>query len=283
MWGIIAMTQTSRRASRSGAQIGVFALLLLLVVALSGCVRIDRDIHVNDDGSGTYALTIGFKRDLATAYGPALVNQMTEYGENVKAKGGTYGRSDDDTYTYWKFTCPFRTPDDLNQALTSLPSLTLGSSTLSSQDQLKLSENSGPFINDFRLAGKISLLPDGQVNSATQDLFKDAHNTLVITMPGMITSHSGGTQSGNTITYTVGYAQTAEVNVASRAVNWQTVAPAGLVAGGLLGALAIFSLVLALRRPKRDPRQPAPQTPQMMASNDSPTTPSLTDSNQTWR
>jgi hypothetical protein len=261
----------------------VFVLLLALVVALSGCVRIDRDIHVNDDGSGTYALTIGFKRDQATIFGPALVNQMTEYGESVKAKGGTYGRTDDDTYTYWKFTRPFRTPDDLNQALTNLPSLTLGSSTLSSQDQLKLTENSGPFVNEFRLAGTISLIPDGQVNSTTQDLFKDAHNTLVIAMPGMITSHSGGAQSGNTITYTVGYAQTAEVNVASRAVNWQVVAPAGLVAGGLLGALAIFSLVLALRRPKRDPRQPAPQAPQMMAPNDYPTTPSLTDSNQTWR
>jgi hypothetical protein len=277
------MRQTSTRTSRSGAQIGVFALLLALVVALSGCVRIDRNIHVNDDGSGTYALTIGFKRDLATAYGPALVNQMTEYGESVKAKGGTYGRSDDDTYTYWKFTRPFRTPDDLNQALANLPSMTLGSSTLSSQDQLKLTENSGPFVNDFRLAGTISLIPSGAVNSTTQDLFKDAHNTLVITMPGMITSHSGGTQSGNTITYTAGYAQTTEVNVASRAVNWQVVTPAGLVAGGLLGALAIFSLVLALRRPKRDPRQPAPQGPQMMASNDYPTTPSLTDSNQGWR
>jgi phosphatidylinositol mannoside-binding LppM-like protein len=283
MWGIIAMTQTPGRAGRSGAQIGVFALLLMLVVALSGCVRIDRSIRVNDDGSGTYTLTIGFKRDLATTYGPALVNQMTEYGESVKAKGGTYGRSDDDTYTYWKFSRPFHTPDDLNQALTNLPSLTLGSSTLSSQDQLKLTENSGPFVNDFRLAGKISLLPDGQVNSATQDLFKDAHNTLVITMPGMITSHSGGTQAGNTITYTVGYAQSAEVDVASRAVNWQVVAPAGLVAGGLLGALAIFSLVLALRRPKRDPQQIAPQARQSMASDDYPTTPSLTDSGPTWR
>jgi hypothetical protein len=277
------MRQTSRRASGSGAQIGVFVLLLALVVALSGCVRIDRDIHVNDDGSGTYALTIGFKRDLATAYGPALVNQMTEYGESVKAKGGTYGRTDDDTYTYWKFTRPFRTPDDLNQALANLPSITIGSSTLSSQDQLKLTENSGPLVNDFRLAGTISLIPDGQVNSTTQDLFKDAHNTLVITMPGMLTSHSGGTQSGNTITYTVGYAQTAEVNVASRAVNWKTVTPAGLVAGGLLGTLAVISIFLALRRPKRDPRNPAPQTPQMMAPNDYPTTPSLTDSGPTWR
>ena len=277
------MRQTSRQTSRSGVHIGVFALLLMLVVALSGCVRIDRNIHVNDDGSGTYTLTIGFKRDLATAYGPALVNQMTEYGESVKAKGGTYGRTDDDTYTYWKFTRPFRTPDDLNQALANLPSVTLGSSTLSSQDQLKLTENSGPFVNDFRQAGTISLIPDGQVNSTTQDLFKDAHNTLAITMPGMLASHSGGSQSGNTITYTVGYAQTAEVNVASRAVNWQTATPAGLVAGGLLGALAIFSLVLALRCPKRDPRQPASQTPQMMASNDYPTTPSLTDSSQPWR
>jgi hypothetical protein len=277
------MRQTSRRASGSGAQIGVFVLLLALVVALSGCVRIDRDIHVNDDGSGTYALTIGFKRDLATAYGPALVNQMTEYGESVKAKGGTYGRTDDDTYTYWKFTRPFHTPDDLNQALANLPSVTFGSSTLSSQDQLKLTENSGPFVNDFRLAGTISLIPDGQVNSTTQDLFKDAHNTLVITMPGMLTSHSGGTQSGNTITYTVGYAQTAEVNIASRAVNWKTVTPAGLVAGGLLSTLAVVSLFLALRRPKRDPRNPASQTPQTMAPNDYPTTPSLTDSNQGWR
>ena len=66
-------------------------------------------------------------------------------------------------------------------------------------------------------------------------------------------------------------------------MNWQTVTPAGLVAAGLLGALAIFSLVLALRRPKRDPRPPAQQGPQMMASNDYPTTPSLTDSNQLWQ
>jgi hypothetical protein len=206
---------------------------------------------------------------------------MTEYGESVKAKGGTYGRSDDDTYTYWKFTRPFHTPDDLNQALADLPSLTLGSSTLSSQDQLKLTENSGPLVNDFHLAGTIALLPSGAVNSATQDLFKDAHNTLVITMPGMITSHSGGTQSGNTLTYTANYAQTTEVNVASRAVNWRVVAPAGLVVGGLLGALAILGFVVALRRPKRDPRQPLPHAPQMMASNDYPTTPSLSDSNQT--
>ena len=275
------MRQTSSYRSASGAHIAVFALLLALVFALSGCVRIDRDIHVNDDGSGTYALTLGFKRDLATAYGSALVNQMTEYGESVKAKGGTYGRSDDDTYTYWKFTRPFRTPDDLNQALTNLPSLTLGSSTLSSQDQLKLTENSGPVVNDFRLAGAISLIPNGQVNSTTQDLFKDAHNTLVITMPGMITSHSGGSQSGNTITYTVGYAQTAEVNVASRAVNWSVVAPAGLVVGGLLGALAILGFVVALRRPKGE--RPGPASPQMMAPNDYPTTPSLTDSNHTRR
>src|SRR5262245_29302230 len=111
------MRQTARRASRSGAQLAVFALLLTLVVALSGCVRIDRDVRVNDDGSGTYTLTIGVRRDLATAYGPSFVNQMTEYGESVKAKGGSYGRTDDDTYTYWKFTRPFRTPDDLNQAL----------------------------------------------------------------------------------------------------------------------------------------------------------------------
>jgi hypothetical protein len=277
------MRQPARRASRSGAQLAVFALLLTLVVALSGCVRIDRDVRVNDDGSGTYTLTIGVRRDLATAYGPSFVNQMTEYGESVKAKGGSYGRTDDDTYTYWKFTRPFRTPDDLNQALANLPSVTLGSSTLSSQDQLKLTENSGLFVNDFRLAGTISLIPDGQVNSTTQDLFKDAHNTLVITMPGMLTSHSGGTQSGNSITYTVGFARTAEVNVASRAVNWKTVTPAGLVATGLLGSLAVISLFLAFRRPKRDPRQPASDTPQMMAPNDYPTTPSLFDSNQTWR
>jgi hypothetical protein len=277
------MTQTPRRKSRAGGRLVALALLLALIVALSGCVRIDRSIHVNDDGSGTYALTIGFKRDLATAYGPSLVNQMTEYGESVKAKGGTYGRSDDDTFTYWKFTRPFRTPTDLNQALADLPSVTLGSSTLSSQDQLKLTENSGPFVNEFHLAGTIALLPHGAVNSTTQDLFNDAHNTLVITMPGMVTSHSGGAQAGNTITYTVGYAQTAEVNVASRAVNWQVVAPAGLVVGGLLGALAIFSLVLALRRPKRDPRQPAPQVQHMTVTDDYPTMPSLTDSNQTWR
>jgi len=279
------MNRTSLHDARPGVRrvSGAAFLLIALLVALTGCVRIDRDVRVNDDGSGTYALTVGFNRDLATAYGPSLVNQMTEYGESVKARGGTYGRSDDDTFTYWRFTRPFHTPAELNQALTNLPSLTLGSSTLSSQDQLTLTENSGPFVNEFRLAGTIALLPNGAINSTTQDLFKDAHNTLVITMPGMITSHSGGTQAGNTITYTVGYTQTAAVNVASRAVNWQVVAPAGLVVGGLLAALAILSLILAFRRPKRDPWQPASQGPQLMASDDYPTTPSLSDRNQMWQ
>ena len=107
------MTQTSRHASRPGGRLGALALLLMLIVALSGCVRIDRTIRVNDDGSGTYALTVGFNRDLATAYGPTLVNQMTEYGESVKAKGGTYGRSDDDKFTYvaaWEWKGVGQTP-----------------------------------------------------------------------------------------------------------------------------------------------------------------------------
>jgi hypothetical protein len=282
---MMAMTQASTQARRPGARrsLGALALLIALMVALSGCVRIDRNVRVNDDGSGTYVLTLGFNRDVASASGPSLVNQMTEYGESVKAKGGSYGRSDDDKFTYWKFTRSFHTPAELNQAFADLPSLTLGSSTLSSQDQLKLTENSSPLVNDFRLSGTIALLPTGAVNSTTQDLFKDAHNTLVITMPGMITSHSGGAQAGNTITYTVGYAQSAEVNVASRAVNWQVVAPAGAALGLLLGALAILGFVVALRRPRRDPRQPMSQAPTSMAPNDYPSAPTLTDSGQTWR
>jgi hypothetical protein len=82
-------------------------------------------------------------------------------------------------------------------------------------------------------------------NPSYTQLLRDARESFAITMPGGISSHSGGTVSGDTITYTVHVNQAANIDVSSSAVNIAAVLP---VIGGVVVIFIILGAMVFVYR-----------------------------------
>jgi hypothetical protein len=83
-------------------------------------------------------------------------------------------------------------------------------------------------------------------NPSYAQLLRDARESFAITMPGGISSHSGGTVSGDTITYTVHVDQVANIDVASSAVNVVAVLP--VIGGGVVIVVILAAMLFVYRK-----------------------------------
>ncbi len=242
------------------------ALALLLAISLAGCVHEDRAINLNGDGSGSYTFTVGLSEEVVSLAGDSIKSQMDQYGQQITSKGGTYRHYDDTGYSYWAFTRHFSSVAGLNTLLSDksyMNALSSGSSTSDSAstdtDHFTVSQSAGFLTNTFHITGSISMQPTTPPSSVPgfdpATVLKDAHDSIAITMPGWISSHTGGSVQGNSITYTVHYGETASIDVTGGGVNTAVVYP---LAGGIVVVLLIavtLVVVFALRR--RRPTSPA--------------------------
>ncbi len=246
--------------------VALAGLALALLVSLAGCVHEDRNVVLQSNGSGTYTLALGFSEQLVSLAGDNLVTQMNDCGAKIKAQGGSYRHYDDTGYSYWAFTWRFNSVAGLNQLLrNSAQVCDTGSTTglpttAAPSDTFTVAEQAGLLTNTFHATGHMSMvLPAGDTGGLGQDAgsyLKDARESFAITMPGWVTSHKGGTLSGNTVTYTVHIGETADIDVVGGAVN----TPVVLAFGGALAAILLLGIVLTLvlRRRKAASRVPAP-------------------------
>lgn len=233
----------------------LFTILTMCAVVLSSCFHLDRDMKLNGDGSGSYTLTIGLNEAIVGLAGDAFTTKMDEYGRKVKQEGGDFHHFDQDGYSVWAFTRPFKTVGELNTLLNQNP----GSSTTSpgdatgipsqTQDTLSVAETPGLFVNSFHVMGHISLQGLGNTASGgggidMSSYLKDARDSVSITMPGWITSYAkGGEVQGNTVTYTVHYDEEATIDVVGGGINPTAIyitAGAGLLALLLIGGSIIW-------------------------------------------
>ncbi len=97
------------------------ALLLGLAILLTGCMHVDRSITLNNDGSGSYTLTIGFSQQVMNAAHDQVTTSMNAFGEQVALQGGSVRRYDDAGYSYWAYTRPFKSIADLNTLVQQAP------------------------------------------------------------------------------------------------------------------------------------------------------------------
>lgn len=241
-----------RRLSRAAPAL---ALGLILVLALSGCIHEDRSVSLNSDGSGTYTLALGLSDQLLALGSGQVDASMDQAGAQVKQEGGSYSKHDDGSYTVWTFARPFKTVADLNTLLQQ--PLTTGDTggeapPPASTDSFHVSQSSGLFSTSFHVTGHMSMLnPNGQpANPGGVDvaqLLKDMRESFAITMPGWISSHRGGTVSGNTILYTIHYGQETDIDVTGGALTGGGIAA---IAGGIVLLLVILAGValLVMRR-----------------------------------
>lgn len=222
--------------------------LLLLAIALSGCMRVARALQVNSDGSGEYALTLGFREPTAgdpTTVATQVTGPMNAFATHVEQTGGTVRQYSDATYEYWSFTRPFATLAAGDALLQDTPQrYDANHIPLLYRDTLHIRRETSAFASVIRITGTISLVD--ALNNA--QAWTDATETLTITMGGGISAYSGGTRDGDSVTYRIGYNQSAKVDVSGDAES--TLAPfSPLAVGlGLLGiALALLGLLLVAR------------------------------------
>ena len=219
-------------------------LACILVVALSGCMRVQRTLQINRDGSGAYTLTIGFREPTpgnSASLNNIVTDAMEAFAIHVEAKGGASRRFDDQGYAYWTFTRTFSSTKEGDDALRDDPrQFDANATPILFHDSLRLTSTSGPFGATYHVTGALSLVD----RSGNAQDWRDATESLTITMPGGISDHHGGIHDGDSITYTIGYNQSASVDVTGGAPAAR-VAPLAFAA--LLGALALILAALGIR------------------------------------
>jgi len=239
----------------------VFSLLLALMLSLTACMHVDRNVTLNSDGSGSYVLTIGFSEQLVSLASDQISSSMDGFGQKVKQQGGSYRHYDDTGYSYWAYTRPFKTVADLNKLVQEAPqSGQAGDSssagvTTPGQDTLTFSEQSGFLSATFHVTGHMSMVvpPSSLGDTGGVDItqyLKDMRESFSVTMPGSITSHTGGVVNGNTVTYTVHYGEQTDIDVVGGGLNLGPLLPVGAAVIVIL-LLAIVGAILWSRRRKR--------------------------------
>jgi hypothetical protein len=231
------------------------ALLSVLALLLSGCMSVERQFQLNGDGSGSYTLTLGF-REPATG-DPDSVSERVDvplnaFADHVHATGGSTTRFEDQGYAYWTFTRPFTSVEKANTFLQEDPRQYDASHTpVLYHDSLHITRETQLLSTVFHVKGAISLVD--LLNNA--QAWSDATERLSITMPEGIISAAGGARQGESVTYTIHYNESAQIDVVGRVGSSQNMpAVAPVLIGGVCAVLALALLVvgiLLLRRPAR--------------------------------
>lgn len=241
--------------------VALFTLFITCAVLLSGCFHLDTDMKINSDGSGTFTQTIGLSEAFVGLAGDEFVKGMDDSGQKVKREGGDYRHFDQDGYSVWVFTRPFKSMSELNaflhenQASSAANSGDGDSASSPKLQTLHVSETSGVFVNTFHVTGYISLKDLNATSSDgigidTSSYLKDARESISITMPGWINSYQkGGQVHGNTVTYTAHYNEEATIDVVGGGVS-PTIIYLG-VGLGLFILLVIGGIIFWRRRSLR--------------------------------
>jgi hypothetical protein len=224
----------------------------MLILTLSGCMSVERQLRLNGDGSGSYTLTLGF-REPATgdpdSVSEKVVVPLNAFADHVQNTAGATTRYEKDGYAYWAFTRPFSSVEEANSLLQEDPrQYDTNHAPVLYHDSLRVTRETRFPATVFHVSGQISLV----------DLFNNAQNwsdateQLTITMPQGIISATGGARQGESVTYTIHYNQSAQIDVVGRVSGSQnTLGVAPLLIGGVCGALALALLIVGVRLLRR--------------------------------
>jgi hypothetical protein len=225
---------------------------LTLILLLTGCMRVDRQFRLNGDGSGSYTLTLGFREPTSgdpDSVSDKVVIPLNAFADHVQATNGSVTRYEDQGYAYWTFTRPFTAVAEANALLQEDPrQYDPNHSPVLYRDSLHVARETRFLSTVFHISGAISLVD--VLNNAQS--WSDATERLTITMPEGIISATGGARQGESVTYTIHYNESTQIDVVGRVSDSQnTLGAAPLIVGGALGVLAVALLVVGFRLLRR--------------------------------
>ncbi len=257
------------RVPRGRHPLAVLALLAVLCVALSGCVRLQREVTLQNDGSGTYSFAIGFSDKLIAVAGSSFALQMKTCGALVEASGGTYTTADTDGYSTWTFRWHFTSLSRLNSLLSANASFCSISNTniptsVTANDTFAITAHGHFLTTTYVLNGHLSFVlqaPTGTQDPNTTALLQQAYSSFAITMPGWVSSETaGGSVNGATVTYTARNGDAIDFQVVGEGIN---VAALLVIGGGVLLLAGLLYLILRLvrRREQAEDERAAAEVP----------------------
>jgi hypothetical protein len=225
---------------------------VLLLTLLSGCMDVERGLRLNGDGSGSYTLTLGFREPTSgdpDSVSEKVVTPLNAFADHVQATGGSTTRHEDQGYAYWTFTRPFMSVAEANTLLQEDPrQYDPNHSPVLYHDSLHIARETRLLSTVYHVSGTISLVD--LLNNAQS--WSDATERLTITLPEGIISATGGARQGESVTYTIHYNESAQIDVVGKVSDSQnTLGLAPLFVGGICGVLALALLVVGIRLLRR--------------------------------
>jgi len=230
-------------------RLGRVAIVFALIGVLAGCMRVDRSLQVNGDGSGSYILTVSFRQPepgVPASVSQSVVAPMEAFGAHVRQTGGSYRRSDDQGYASWTYIRPFATVLAANALLQEDPRQEDAThSPVLFRDTLHIARESRLSSAVYHVTGTVSLV----------DLFHNAQNwvdaseSIGITMAGGIILQHGGVRQGNTVTYTIHYNESTTIDVMGRVGGTSDVlfTYGTFIGSGVLLILSVALFILGVR------------------------------------
>jgi MYXO-CTERM domain-containing protein len=220
--------------------------LLTLATLATGCMKVDLSLQLHSDDTVDGTMTYAVSRDLLTLTNSSpedLLGQVASQGplpSGVSAQESDYA---DDTFVGKTLT--FSDVD-----IGAFQRSGIGGETLSIQR-----------VGDtFQVSGEVDLTSSatGQLQPGTAQLAKDMQLRLAITFPGPVQQQTGGTITGNTVTWTPVYGQKTEIRATGSAVGDESGSPIVwiAIAAGVVLLIAILLLVLRRRRARSVPVEP---------------------------
>lgn len=241
-----------------------FALLAVLAISASGCIRLNADIQVNEDGSGTASIIQAFDiealsefagEDATAALGDPESLIPAELPEGVEAevyeKGG---------YTGLRFTTEFADADEMAEQLAALQAASVESfentgGTADGQDgELTIERTEGGWL--FESPGFSS--GDTDTEGIPEALLESFDIRYSLTLPGEAVDHNADEVEENTYIWNLAIDDDRETLFAetkvSKGIGALPFAIGAVVLG--LALLGVVGLVVLSRRKKKGTTQP---------------------------
>jgi LppM domain len=243
--------------------------LCALAMLMTGCIKVDLNMELHGDNTVGGTMVFAVSRDLLALTGSSaddLLGQITASAgplpTGVQFQESPYADDKFEGKTYTFHDVPI---DAFSQGSTAGETISIKR------------------VGDtFQVNGEIDLTQaaTGPLQPGAAQLAKDMELRIAITFPGPVSQQSGGTITGNTVTWTPAFGEKTEIQATGSAIGSGGNGPAMWILLGLAILLVVVvALVLVRSRRSRVPPEAGtemaatPPAPPVAATNDSPQPP----------